>query len=69
MVRLKLKQILQERNISMGKLSRISDVSYSSIARMSNDPAYSPTLNMLERIAKALNVSVSDLYEEIPDTE
>ncbi len=51
----------------MGKLSRISDVSFNTIRRISNDPTYSPTLNTLERIARALNVPISDLYEEVPD--
>ena len=70
MVRLRLKEILEEKQISMGKLSRLSDVSYSTISRMrNNDPNYSPTLNILERLAKALNVSISDLYCETPDSE
>ena len=64
MIRMKLKQLLKDKNISMGKLARMSDVSFSTISRICNDPTYSPTLNTLERIAKALQVSVSDLYEE-----
>ncbi len=67
MVRIKLKEILEQRKMSMGKLSRISDVSFSTIRRLCNDPTYSPTLNILERIAKSLNVPLSDLYEELPD--
>ena len=67
MIRLKLKEVLQQKQISMGKLSRLSDVSYSTIARICNDKNYSPTLDTLQRIAKALNVPVSDLYEEVPD--
>jgi DNA-binding Xre family transcriptional regulator len=67
MVRIRLKEVLREKHISMGKLSRISDVSFNTIRRISNDPTYSPTLNTLERIARALNVPISDLYEEVPD--
>jgi transcriptional regulator with XRE-family HTH domain len=67
MVRLRVKEILQQKGMSMGKLSRASDVSFNTIRRVCNDPSYSPTLNTLVSIAKALNVSVSDLYEEIPD--
>lgn len=67
MVKIKLKKVLQEKHISMGKLARMSDVSFSTITRICNDPSYSPTLNTLERIARALNVSMSDLYEETPD--
>jgi len=67
MIRLRLKEVLEEKGVGMGKLSRLSDVSYSTIFRIVNDPTYSPSLNTLERIAKALNVPVSALYEEIPD--
>ena len=67
MVRIRLKEVLREKHISMGKLSRISDVSFNTIRRISNDPTYSPTLNTLERIARALNVPIADLYEEGPD--
>jgi transcriptional regulator with XRE-family HTH domain len=67
MVRLKVKRVIEQRGISMGKLSRLSDISFSTIRRVCNDPTYSPTLNTLERIAKALNVPISDLYEETPD--
>jgi transcriptional regulator with XRE-family HTH domain len=66
MVRLRLKELLREKKISMGKLSRMSDVSYSTIARICNDERYSPTLIVLERIAKALGVRVTDLFEEDP---
>jgi transcriptional regulator with XRE-family HTH domain len=58
---------LKQRKISMGKLSRMSDVSFTTIRRMCNDPSYSPTLNTLVSIAKALGVKVDDLYEDLPD--
>ena len=64
MARIRLKELLQEKKISMGKLARLSDVSISTIQRISNDPSYSPTFNTLDRIAKALNVPLSELYEE-----
>jgi transcriptional regulator with XRE-family HTH domain len=69
MVKIKVKEILQSRNVSMSKLSRLSDVSFSTISRICNDPLYSPTLNTLERIAKSLGIAISDLYEEIPDNK
>ncbi len=69
MIKLKVKDILQDRDMSMSKLSRLSDVSFSTISRICNDPLYSPTLNTLERIAVALGVAISNLYEEIPDNK
>jgi transcriptional regulator with XRE-family HTH domain len=61
---MRLKEVLQEKNISMSKLSRMSDISFSTISRIINDKNYSPTLTTLERIARALDISISDLYEE-----
>ncbi len=69
MIRIRLKEVLQEKNISMSKLSRMSDVSFSTVSRIINDKSYSPTINPLERIAKALNVPLSELYEETPDSD
>ena len=51
----------------MSKLSRLSDLSFATISRIINDKNYSPTLNTLERIARALDVPLSELYEEVPD--
>lgn len=69
MIRLKVKEVLQEKGMSMGKLSRVSDVALITISRMCNQPTtYSPTLDTLERIAKALSVRVSDLYEEVDES-
>lgn len=67
MVRLRVKEILTQKNISMGRLSRMSDVSFNTIRRICNEPSYSPTLNTLVSIAKALGVTVDDLYEDVPD--
>jgi transcriptional regulator with XRE-family HTH domain len=68
MIRLRVKEVLQEKGMSRGKLSRLSDVALMTVSRMCNQPTtYSPTLDTLERIAKALNVHVADLFEEVPD--
>jgi transcriptional regulator with XRE-family HTH domain len=67
MIRLRVEEVRKAKKISMGKLSRLSDVSFTTVRRVCNDPSYSPTLNTLERIARALSVHVSDLYEELPD--
>ncbi len=65
MIRLKVNEVMQEKGMSMGKLSRLSDVALITISRMCNQPtSYSPTLATLERVAKALGVPVSELYEE-----
>jgi transcriptional regulator with XRE-family HTH domain len=67
MIRIRLKEVLQEKGMSMSMLSHKSEVSFSTISRIINDRNYSPTLNTLEKLAKALNVEISDLYEHTSD--
>src|SRR5215831_1343660 len=57
MVRLRVKEIAKQKGVSMGKLSRASDVAYRTIQRIYNDPDYMPTIPTLERIARVLGVA------------
>ena len=65
MLRLRVRQIAKEKNISMGKLSRLADLDYNTVKRLYDDPHYSPTLETLHKVKKALGVMVDDLYEEV----
>jgi DNA-binding Xre family transcriptional regulator len=67
MVRLRVKEIAEKKGMSMGKLSRVADISYKTVKRIYDDPHYSPTLITLGRLAKALGVPTTDLIEDIPD--
>ena len=67
MVRLKVKEIAKQKGISMGKLSRASDISYRTVQRIYNDPKYIPTIPTLEKLAKVLGVSTAELIEDVPD--
>lgn len=67
MVRLKIREIAESKHISMGKLSRTADVSYNTIKRIYDDPYYSITTTTLDKIARALDVTISDLIEPIAD--
>lgn len=57
-----LSQIMYERNISDRQLERMSGVSKSTIHRIVNEET-SPTLETLEKLAIALHVRISDLFE------
>jgi DNA-binding Xre family transcriptional regulator len=65
--RIRLKEVAKEKHMSMGKLSRESDVAYNTIKRIYDDPKYSPTANTLARLAVALQVSVGDLVEIVSE--
>lgn len=57
-----LDKIMYQKNISVRQLSILSGISKSTINNIMNG-VYSPTLDNLELIAKALKVHISDLYE------
>jgi DNA-binding Xre family transcriptional regulator len=67
MVRLRVKELAKERGISLSRLSRISDVSYKTVQAMWRNPDQGFNTKTLERIAKALQVEMGDLFENVPD--
>jgi len=69
MIRLRVKEIAQQKDLSMGKLSRTADVAYRTVKLIYDDPYRDVSLSTLTRLAKALGVPVVDLIEELPDNE
>ena len=69
MIKLKIKEIAEQRRLSMGKLSRMADVSTTTIKRIFDDPYYSATTHTLDKISKALGVHVCELLEQEPNEE
>ena len=67
MFRLKIKEEAEKRNLSMAKLSRISDVSYNTMQALFKHPQHDVSLYILDRIAQALDISICDLIEESRD--
>ena len=69
MIKLKVREIADARRINMAKLSRMADVNYNTIRAIYNNPNRDVAVTTLEKIARALKVKVTDLYEIIPDDE
>ena len=67
MLRLRVKEVAQEKEMSMGKLSRVADVAYRTVKLIYSDPYRDVSLSTLVKLAGALGVSVVDLIEELPD--
>jgi DNA-binding Xre family transcriptional regulator len=67
MIRLRIKEIAEQKGISMTRLSRLADTNYKTIKAIFDDPYREVTTTTLNKIARALGVSVADLIEEIPD--
>jgi DNA-binding Xre family transcriptional regulator len=66
-IRLKVREICESRNINMSKLSRMSDVQYNTIRSIFDNPTRDVLLSTLEKIAIALDVPVTSLFDVIPD--
>lgn len=69
MLRLRIKEVAQEKGISMTKLSHLSEVGFTTIRSLFKDPYRSVTTDTLERLAKALGVSPLDLLEDVSDED
>jgi DNA-binding Xre family transcriptional regulator len=66
-LRLRIKEVAEQKRISMTKLSYRAEVSYNTIKSYYQNP-YRPFSSVtLERIARALEVSPLDLLEYIPN--
>lgn len=66
-LRLRVKEIAEEKHLSMGKLERLADLSHPTIRDIFRNPYKEVTSTTLVKLANALGVSVSDLYEEIQE--
>lgn len=67
MLRLLVKEVLAEKNISQSRLSHMIFLSLNTIQEMIHDPHRDVRLSTLDKIAVALNVPITDLYERLPD--
>lgn len=69
MLRLKVKELAEERGYNMSSLSRAADVSFSTVKRYFRKPYSYANTDTLEKIALTLGVEVGDLIERVPDME
>ncbi len=67
MHRLKVKEVAMSKGISRTKLARLAEMQYDSINGIWQHPERDVSLSTLLKIARALKVGVSDLYEVLPD--
>ena len=60
-----IKRYRQEKGLSQDKLSKLSDLSLNTVVKIELDDTPNPTIETMQRIAKALEVSVDDLLKKI----
>ena len=56
-----IKKLRNAKNLSQEKLARLADVANNTIIKMESGENKNPTLETLQKVAKALNVSVDEL--------
>jgi DNA-binding Xre family transcriptional regulator len=68
-VRLRVKEVARAKGMSMTRLHLKSEVAYTTIRDIVRTGSMDVTLRTLVRLAEALEVSVCDLIEELPDEQ
>ena len=56
-----IKKIRKKKGISQDKLSKLAEVAYNTIIKIESGAIQNPTIETVQKIAKALSVSVDDL--------
>jgi DNA-binding Xre family transcriptional regulator len=66
-VRFKIREIAEQKGYNISTLSRKADVGLSTVRRLWHDPYRHVDFDVLERLAKTLEVPVTALIEDVPD--
>ena len=69
MIRLRVKELAEARGISQNRLSHLAILDIKVIRKMYQQPTASFTTYALDKVARALDVDVTELLESIPDTK
>ena len=68
MRRLKVKELAEQRGITQSKLMRMADLNMKTVQGLYREPyRINVAYLTLEKIAKALDVSIDGLFEEVED--
>jgi len=59
-----IKKYRQEKGLSQDKLSKLADLSLNTVVKIELDESPNPTIETIQRIAKALEVSVDGLLKK-----
>ena len=59
-----IKRYRQDKGLSQDKLSKLADLSLNTVVKIELDESPNPTIETIQRIAKALDVSVENLLKK-----
>jgi DNA-binding Xre family transcriptional regulator len=66
-LRLRIKEVATSKGFNISTLSRKADVGVSTVRRLWHEPKRNVDFDVLERIAKALEVPATELIEDVPE--
>jgi len=69
MYRLRVKELLKEKGVSMGMLSRGANLHMNTVRLLVRDENYDPNMSTLLKVAKFLGVTLNDLYYDDETSE
>lgn len=58
-----LKKYRKERGLSQDKLARLADIAHATVIKIESGGIQSPTIDTVQKIAKALSVGLEDLMK------
>lgn len=58
-----IRKLREQKGISQDRLSKLADISLNTIAKLELDDTQNPTIETLQKIAKALDVKVENLIK------
>lgn len=58
-----IKKFRKKKGISQDKLSKLADITHTTLAKIESGVNNNPTIKTLQRIAQALNVKIDDLLK------
>lgn len=58
-----IKRLRKEKGLSQDRLSKFADISHNTIIKIESGAIKSPTIDTVQKIAKALGVSLDDLVK------
>ncbi len=65
MYRLRVKEVIKSKGMTISGVSRGADLSVNMVRRMCNNPTYAPTYITLARVAEYLGVPMEELYYKV----
>ena len=68
MLRLRVREIAESQGWNMSSLSRAANISFNTVKRLWTKPYSGANIDTLNKIAKVLQVPMSELMEEVEDT-